>query len=125
MLVPRLILFREEHSRRTLPARVDAVSAPGTSPPGVYRRGGPVALITGRAVFAFDAGRARFLLESVNPGETAAGVRAATGFDYDEPAEAPVSPLLDPADRERLRGAVADDLDPAYPRFAGALRAAT
>ena len=61
----------------------------------------------------------------MHPGETAAGVRAATGFDYDEPADPPVSALLDPADRERLRGAVADDLDPVYPRFAGALRTAS
>jgi hypothetical protein len=37
----------------------------------------------------------------------------------------PLSPLLDPVDRERLRGAVADDLDPVYPRFAGALRTAS
>src|SRR5262249_1290558 len=102
-----------------------AISAPGTSPPDVYRRGGPVALVTGRAVFAFDAGRARFALESVNPGETAAGVREATGFDYDEPVTPPVSPLLVPADRDRLRTAVADDLDPVYPRFATALRAAS
>ncbi len=104
--------------------RVDAVSAPGTSPPGVYRRGGPVALITGRAVFAFDADRARFALESVNPGETAAGVREATGFGYDEPAEVPVTEPLDATDRERLRTAVAADLDPVYPRFAATLRAA-
>jgi glutaconate CoA-transferase subunit B len=76
-------------------------------------------------VFAFDAGRGRFVLESVNPGETAAGVRAATGFDYDQPAAVPLSPLLDPVDRERLHGAVADDLDPVYPRFAGALRTAS
>jgi glutaconate CoA-transferase subunit B len=123
MLVPRLILFREEHSRRTLVERVDAVSAPGTSPAGVYRRGGPVALITGRAVFAFDAARARFTLESVNPGESADDVREATGFGYDEPPAPGVTALLDPADRERLRGAVADDLDPVYPRFAAALRA--
>jgi glutaconate CoA-transferase subunit B len=125
MLVPRLILFREEHSLRTLPERVDAISAPGTSPPGVYRRGGPVALITGRAVFAFDPARARFTLESVNPGETARGVRAATGFSYDEASDVPISPPLEEADRARLRGQVADDLDPVYPRFARALRAAS
>jgi glutaconate CoA-transferase subunit B len=124
MLVPRLILFREEHSRRTLVERVDAVSAPGTSPPGVYRRGGPVALITGRAVFSFDAGRARFALESVNPGQSAEEVREATGFDYDEPAAPSLTALLDPADRERLRGSIADDLDPVYPHFAATLRAA-
>jgi glutaconate CoA-transferase subunit B len=84
-----------------------------------------VALITGRAVFAFDPARARFTLESVNPGETARGVRAATGFSYDEASDVPVSPPLEEADRARLRGPVADDLDPVYPRFARALRAAS
>jgi len=32
-LVPRVILFREEHSPRVLVDKVDYVSAPGTSPP--------------------------------------------------------------------------------------------
>ena len=34
MMTPRTILFREEHSPRVLVPRVDAVSAPGVSPPG-------------------------------------------------------------------------------------------
>ena len=34
-LVPRVVLFRWEHSRRTLVPQVDFISAPGTSPPGV------------------------------------------------------------------------------------------
>lgn len=123
MLVPRVILFREEHSPRTLVPRVAAVSAPGTSPPGVYRRGGPVALITGRAVLAFDAARARFTLESVHPGETAATVREATGFAYDAPADVPETALLDADGRALLAGPVADDLAHAYPRFASTLRA--
>ena len=45
----KTILFREEHSPRVLVKRVDYVSAPGWSPPGVERRGGPVALLTGNA----------------------------------------------------------------------------
>src|SRR3954464_2092652 len=36
-VVPRVILFREEHSRRTLVDKVDFISAPGTSPPEVFR----------------------------------------------------------------------------------------
>jgi glutaconate CoA-transferase subunit B len=60
--VPKVILFREEHSPRTLVERVDFVSAPGVSPPGVFRPGGPHALVTGRAVFAFDRTAARFRL---------------------------------------------------------------
>ncbi|MEE3155671.1 MAG: CoA-transferase, partial [Pseudomonadota bacterium] len=36
-MVPRVILFREEHSRRVFVPKVDFISAPGTSPPNVYR----------------------------------------------------------------------------------------
>ena len=59
-VVPRVVLFRLEHSPRTLVRKVDFVSAPGTSPPGVYRPGGPYALVTGRCVFPLRA-RARAL----------------------------------------------------------------
>ena len=38
--VPRVILFREEHSPRTLVETVDFISAPGTSPPEIWRRVG-------------------------------------------------------------------------------------
>ena len=42
-VVPRVILFREEHSPRVLVDKVDFISAPGTSPKEVYRPGGPYA----------------------------------------------------------------------------------
>src|ERR1700689_966254 len=45
-VVPKVVLFRTEHSRRTLVPRVGFVSAPGGSPENVYRPGGPVALVT-------------------------------------------------------------------------------
>ena len=123
-LVPRLILFREEHTPRTLVAKVDFVSAPGVSEPGVHRPGGPVALITGRCVFDFDRARGRFALACVHDGETAASVRAATGFDYDAPGAAATTPRLDAADRALLAGRVAEELAETYPRFAAELAAA-
>ncbi len=83
MLVPRTILFRREHSKRVLVPRVAHISAPGTSAPGVFRRGHADALVTGRAIFRFSPARARFTLISVHPGESEASIRAATGFDYD------------------------------------------
>lgn len=123
-LVPRVILFREEHSPRTTPPRVDVISAPGVSAPGVYRPGGPVALVTGRAVFGFDRTRGRFELESVHGGETPGSVRDATGFDYDEPPTVPETVPLAAPDRVRLRGPVAEELAGTYPRFAAVLSAA-
>ena len=122
-LVPRVILFREEHSRRVLVDKVDFVSAPGISPPGVFRPGGPYALLTGMALFRFDRARERFALVSVHPSHSAADVRDATGFDYD------VAPDLHetlPPDAETLcllRGRVLDELSETYPDFAARWRA--
>ena len=117
-VVPRVILFREEHTPRTLVASVDFISAPGTSPPDVYRPGGPHALVTSLCVFAFDRKRARFTLQSVHPGVAVADVRAATGFDYDVPARVPETPPLDAAGLELLRTTVAHEVAETYPAFA-------
>src|SRR6188768_1624622 len=65
-VVPRVILFRLEHSRRTLVPRVDFISAPGTSAANVHRTGGPIALVTNRCVFSFDKAKQRFRLDSVH-----------------------------------------------------------
>lgn len=123
MLVPRVILFRPEHSTRTLVPKVDFVSAPGWSPPEVYRPGGPVALLTGRCLFDWDRARHRFVLRSVHPGESAESVRAATGFDYDAPAEVPVSPVPSAADRALIAEIARDEIADIYPRFASELAA--
>ena len=120
-LIPRVILFREEHSARVLVPRVDFISAPGTSAAEVYRRGGPHALVTGRCTFAFDPERRRFRLASMHPGETAESIRANTGFDYDVPPGVPATPEPSDADLRLLDGRVADEIAETYPRFATAL----
>jgi glutaconate CoA-transferase subunit B len=56
-LVPRVILFREEHTRRVMVHRVDFISAPGVSPPNVYRPGGPTRWSRAGSVW-FDRERA-------------------------------------------------------------------
>ncbi|MCW3476478.1 CoA-transferase [Limobrevibacterium gyesilva] len=115
-MTPRTILFREEHSQRVLVPRVDIVSAPGVSPPGVFRRGTAQALVTGKCVFAFDAASARFSLASIHPGETAETVRDATGFAYDG-ASAPVTADPSAAELALLRGPVCDEMLETYPEF--------
>ena len=117
-VVPRVILFREEHTPRTLVDKVDFISAPGTSEPEVYRPGGPVALVTGRCVFAFDKQRQRFELQSLHPGVSAAVVKAATGFDYDAPPDVPQTPAPDAATIALLRGEIARSMAATYPAFA-------
>jgi len=117
-MIPRVILFREEHSPRVLVPKVDFISAPGASEAGVWRRGGPVALVTGRAVFAFDRARRRFRLTSVHPGETVAGIVAATGFDFDHAETVPETPAPAPEIAALINGPVGREIAETYPGFA-------
>ncbi|MDP3340612.1 CoA-transferase [Frigidibacter sp.] len=116
--VPRVILFREEHTRRVLVEKVDFISAPGTSPEGVYRPGGPVALLTSKALFRFDKARPGFTLDSVHPGHSAAEIAEATGFAYDAPAAPTQTPQPDAATLSLMRGRVLTELAETYPAFA-------
>ena len=120
-VVPRVILLRVEHTPRTLVRKVDFVSAPGTSPPEVYRPGGPYALVTERCVFRFEAARGRFRLASLHPGHELGEVRAATGFDFDSDADPPATPAPDAETIALIRGPVGRALAEVYPRFAAFL----
>jgi glutaconate CoA-transferase subunit B len=113
----KTILFREEHSPRVLVKKVDFVSAPGWSPPEVERRGGPVALLTGKALFSWQKEKRRFRLESVHPGSNMEDVRANTGFEYNAPGR--VAETLQPSEDEiaLLRGPVKEVIAENYPDF--------
>ncbi|UCE30731.1 MAG: CoA synthetase [Burkholderiales bacterium] len=117
-LVPRVILFREEHSRRVFVPRVDFVSAPGPTGLPDYRPGGPHALLTGLCLFGFQRERRRFVLQSVHPGHTVEEVRDRTGFDFDCPESVPQTPLPDAATLALIRGRVRDEIAETYPKFA-------
>jgi glutaconate CoA-transferase, subunit B len=117
-LVPRVILFREEHTRRVLVPEVEFISAPGTSPANVYRPGGPYALVTGSCVFAFDRGRGRFRLHSVHPGHTVDEVLANTGFEFDLPEAVVETPAPSSETLALIRGPVGAAIAETYPRFA-------
>ncbi|MBI4183158.1 MAG: CoA synthetase [Proteobacteria bacterium] len=116
--VPRVILYREEHSTRVLVERVDFVSAPGVSAENVHRPGGPVALVTGRCVFVFERVRRRFRLASLHPGHTVDEVIANTGFAFDRPERVPETETLSGEALDLLRGPVAAELAETYPEFA-------
>jgi len=121
-LVPRVILFREEHSARVLVPRVDFISAPGVSADNVYRRGGPHALVTGLCVFVFERERRRFRLASMHPGHSVGEVRANTGFAFDEPAEVPMTPAPDTESLDLIRDRVGSEIAEIYPQFSERLR---
>jgi glutaconate CoA-transferase subunit B len=107
-MVPRVILFREEHSRRVLVPEVDFISAAGA----------PYALLTDRALFGFDRKRTRFRLESVHPGHDLDAVIANTGFDFDRPESVPETPLPNAETLALIRGPIAKEIARTYPRFA-------
>jgi glutaconate CoA-transferase subunit B len=115
-VVPKVILFRTEHSRRTLVPQVDFISAPGVSEPNVFRPGGPIALITNRCLFSFADGR--FTLAHVHPGHTVAEVIEHTGFDFECPATVPETPAPSPDSLKLMRETVAPQLAEVYPQFA-------
>ncbi|MES2990923.1 MAG: CoA-transferase [Pseudomonadota bacterium] len=120
-VVPRVILFREEHSRRVFVEKVDFVSASGVSPPGVHRTGGPHALLTGLGLFMFDAAKGRFRLVSLHPGVTLAQVQDATGFAFDTDPALAETAAPDAATLALLRGRVRAELHETYPDFANQL----
>lgn len=117
-VVPKVILFTAEHSPRTLVEKVDFISSPGVSDEGVYRPGGPHALVTPLCVFAFDKEKAQFNLKSVHPGHSLEEVRGQTGFDFACPENVPETELPDNETLHLIRGDVATALANTYPGFA-------
>ncbi len=117
-MVPRVILFRLEHTLRTMVERVDFVSAPGSSDGNVYRPGGPYALITNRCLFMFDKGEHRFRVASVHPGHTLEEVIENTGFEFTIPQEVPMTPTPGEDVLDLIRTKVAPLVAEAYPKFA-------
>ena len=117
-LVSKVILFREEHTRRVLVPKVDFISAPGVSAPGVFRSGGPYGLLTGLAWFSFDKRKHRFRLESVHPQHSVEEVRDQTGFDFDCPDQVPFTPAPEAEILALIRGRIRNEISETYPRFA-------
>jgi glutaconate CoA-transferase subunit B len=122
-LVPRVILFREEHSPRVFVPKVDFISAKAVTPE-VARRGGPYALLTNMALFDFDREAGGFRLRSVHPGFTPADIRANTGFDYEEPDVVRETPRPDTKTLELLHGRILGELAETYPAFARTMKQA-
>ena len=120
-LVPRVILFREEHTRRVMVPKVDFVSTPGVSETGVYRIGGPYGMVTSLGVFSFQRERRRFCLQSIHPGHTEEEIRDNTGFEFDIAPGCSITTA--PSDQwlTQIRGQIAAEVAAVYPRFASSL----
>lgn len=117
-LVPRVILFRLGHDRRSLVEQVDFISAPGLSPDNHFRTGGPHALVTDRCVFRFDRDRQGFVLHFVHPGQSVEEIRDNTGFDFALAEKVESTPDPAPSDLALIRGRIAARVAETYPKFA-------
>jgi glutaconate CoA-transferase subunit B len=122
-MVPKVILFRDAHNPRLFVPKVDFISAPGSSPDDVYRPGGPHALVTSKAVMAFDREKKRFRLETLHPGETLEGLIAATGFAFEHAPMPSTTCLPDATTLELIRGPIRDAVAETYPAFTERLKA--
>ncbi len=117
-VVPRVILFREEHTRRTMVETVDFISAPGMSAPGTYRPGGPYALVTNLGHFSFDKKQGGFCLETIHPGHSLEEIQDNTGFKFSFSEGLTETPVPEPEMLELLRGQIAQEVADPYPKFA-------
>lgn len=81
-IVPRIILFCWNHSPVNLVKAVDFISAAGPRDDGVWRSGGPAALLTNRCEFSYSAEQQGFVLERLHLGETLDSIKKNTAFDY-------------------------------------------
>lgn len=102
----RTVVFRTEHTRRSLVERVDYVSAAASSPDEVLRRGHPSKLITPKAIFHFDKAADCLRLDSIHPPYDLADIREHTGFDLGVSGPVAATPPPSVEELRVLRGTV-------------------
>jgi glutaconate CoA-transferase subunit B len=97
----RTVVFRTEHTRRSLVEKVDYISAAGSSPEDVIRLGNPTKVVTPKANFRFAKEQGVLHLDTIHPPWTLEDIQANTGFDLaasgpveDRPTPAPTADEL-------------------------------
>jgi glutaconate CoA-transferase subunit B len=96
----RTVVFRTEHTRRSLVERVDFVSAAGSTPPDVLRLGHPSRVVTPKAAFQFEKDQGLLRLDSIHAPYTLEHIRENTEFDLRVTGPVTTTPA---PDREELR----------------------
>jgi glutaconate CoA-transferase subunit B len=76
----RVILFRDQHTKRVFVEKVDFVTGAGVTPENVYREGGPALVITPKAILGWDKSAGEWILDRFQPGSSIADVQENTGF---------------------------------------------
>jgi glutaconate CoA-transferase subunit B len=115
--IPRVILFKTDHTKQSLVEKVDFVTGAAESPGNVFRRGGPTKCITPLAVFHFSRDEGQLVLESIHPGVTVEEVVKKTGFDLNVPEYIPSTPEPEQEELQILRTVIKEKLKNLYPKF--------
>lgn len=108
--VPRIVMFRTVHDRRTFVEQVQFVSGAGTSPEGFGRRTNAVRVITPMAIMDLNQETRLLELTSVHPGYTAEEAQANTGFALGIKGRVAATPAITPEELHILRTAVRDHM---------------
>ena len=101
----RTVVFRTEHTRRSLVEKVDYISAAGSSPPDMIRLGGPSKVVTPKVNFRFDKDASVLRLDTIHAPWTLDDIQANTGFDVGN-GPAVVTPAPTPDELNTLRQVV-------------------
>jgi glutaconate CoA-transferase subunit B len=104
--VPRIIMFRTEHTRRTFVEEVQFISGAGTSPEGISRRTKEVSVLTPMAWLKLNQTTRLLELHSVHPDHTAEEVQEHTGFDLGVTGTVPTTPAPTEEELHTLRTVV-------------------
>lgn len=113
----RVILFRDQHTKRVFVEKVDFITGAGVTPKSVYREGGPALVVTPKAVFAWDKAAGEWNLDRVQPGSSVEEVQANTGFPLPVSPAVHTNPMPTEEELQVLRTVVREKMVRSYPAF--------
>jgi len=114
----RVILFRDQHTKRVFVEKVDFVTGAGVTPDNVYREGGPALVITPKAVLAWDKTAGEWVLDRFQPGSSVEEVKDNTGFELRLSSSVRTNPEPTAEELHVLRTIVKEKMLRSYPDFA-------
>lgn len=113
----RVILFRDQHTKRVFVEKVDFVTGAGVTPENVYREGGPALVVTPKAVLVWDKAIGEWVLDRVQPGSSVDEVKQNTGFELQVSPSVATAPPPTEQELHVLRTVVKEKMERSYPEF--------